>query len=118
MLGLKFYTFDQLPSSGLCVCACARVFVCVGDVCSCFSFFLSHRFSRPLWDFRCLRLCFCDRLSASLVRIPSIPDEGSELCVYFLCPAVGVHLLRRVEATEAVGDPGRGHLEQPPHLPA
>ncbi|CAF93922.1 unnamed protein product, partial [Tetraodon nigroviridis] len=30
----------------------------------------------------------------------------------------GLYLLRCVEASEAVGDPGRGHLEQPAHVSA
>lgn len=38
MLELKFYRFDQLPFSGLCVCACVRVFVWVREVCCCFFF--------------------------------------------------------------------------------
>lgn len=116
MLELKFYRFDQLPSSGLCVCA--RACVCVSERSLLLFFCLSHRFSHLLWDFRCPRLCFCDCLSTNLVCIPSIPDKGSALFVYFLCPVVGVYLLRCVEATEAVGDPRRGHLEQPPHLSA
>lgn len=40
------------------------------------------------------------------------------MCILCLSLVGSVYLLRGVEASEAVGHPGSGHLEQPPHVQA
>lgn len=91
------------------------------SICTSDSFFtplFSQLFGVQLLPSSPLLLLTSSRKSGTKTKLFDLLQDLPFVCILCLSLVGSVYLLRGVEASEAVGHPGSGHLEQPPHVQA